>query len=254
MTTTEENLVQPEAEAPEEEQPIDEPDAPQEEPGEEGGQQPSDEDPAAEPQEELKPQENAEAKKWRDKANITNGQLATVTRTLKALKDKGLLTDEAIEEAAEAQGVDVRALRSVLSQEPAPADPAQANAQKLIEQFNPQKPGDLKLAMDEAYGEDTQKYFDAFDFLIGVDKSEGEALADVEPSKVVAYVIRKGKEFFSEYEELKAHGSILHAYRASKAPAKPAPQPPKQNRTPLNSSASVTPKPRQPGRSFYDAV
>lgn len=252
MTTTEENQVQP-AEANGEGQVIDEPQAPVEGAEGEEGAEPTPANTGEEPLVEQKPQaEDPQLKQWRDKATIANGQLATATRALKALKDKGLLTDEAIEEAAADQGVDVRALRSVLNQEPPPADPAQANAQKLVEEFNPHKPGALKLAMDEAYGEDTQKYFEAFDFLVGIEKEEAEALANIEPSKVVAYVIRKGKEFYSEYEELKGHGSVLKAIRASKA--KPAPQS-KPQRVPMNSSEPTPPpKPRQPGKSFYDGV
>jgi len=254
MTTTDEDQLQPTADG--EDTVIDETEAPAEgAEGEEGTEQPDPEANGDEQKEQPKPQENAELKQWRDKANISNGQLATVTRTLKALKDKGLLTDEAIEEAAAAQGVDVSALRSVLNQEPPPANPVQANAQRLVEQFDREKPGELKLAMDEAYGEDTQKYFDAFNWLIGADKDEVQALGDVPANKVVAYAIRRGKEIFAEYEELQAYGgSPLKAHRALKKGAAKPPQP-KKERTPMNSSeAPPTPKPRQPGKSFYDGV
>lgn len=177
------------------------------------------------------PQPNEETKRWRDEATQSRGQLATALRAVKALRDEGILNDDQIAEAVTKQGLDAKLVKSVLDQQPAADDPLQSNAKILIAEFG-ETPGTVKLSLDDAMGEDTKKFFEAYNWLIGVDPAERQALADVDPRKVVAYAVRRGKEVLAEYEELKTHGgSLLAAFRASKAKPVPAK---KKERVPLN--------------------
>jgi hypothetical protein len=220
------------------------------------------EETAAEPAPEAAPAQapqadTEEVKRWRDTATISKGQLSTAIRAMNALKAQGVLTDEAIEEAMVAQGLDPNAVRSVLNQEPAPANPLQAIAGRLVEVFDPRKPNEVKHTLDEAYGEDTTKYFGAFDWLIGADPAEREALAAVEPSKAASYAVRRGKEIYAEYEDLKGQGSVLSAYRTLKSAKPPSEERPvqRQERVPLTGASTPAAQPaRRPGKSFYDEV
>lgn len=190
---------------------------------EESAQEPSEGEETSEEQ----PREDA-TKRWRDEATQTRGQLATMLRTVKALRESGV-TEEQIDEAVQKGGLDPAQVRSVLNQEPLPDDPLQANAKRLVQEFAADRPGEVKLALDEAYGEDTQKYFSAYDWLIQNDPSEREALANMDPRKVASYAVRRGKEAYAEYEELKGSGSLLEAFRnLKKRPAEtPKPAQPK---------------------------
>lgn len=206
-----------------------------------------------------------DVKRFRDEAANAKGKLASVNRLVKALQDKGVLDEAAIEEAVTAAGMDPKAVKAILNQGPEPTDALQANAQRLLDQFgSPDKPGEIKLALDESYGEDTTKYFSAYDWLIRNDPAEKERLTNCDPRKVVSYAVKRGKEVFAEYEELQSHGgSLIDAWRSLKnrKPDDPAGDDPKgdaskskqpKQRVPLNGSANATP-PRASSAILDDA-
>lgn len=195
-----------------------------------------------------------ETKRWRDEATMRNGQLATALRTVKALRDEGVLTDEQIETTATKAGLDPATVKSVLNQEPAPANAVQANMERFAEQYGTtENPGPVRIALNEAYGDDTLKYVSAFDWLCNNDPVEKENFAHVEPSKVASYVVRKGKEIFAEFEELKSHGSLLEAFRASRKTKTEVPAVKSKERVPLKGGAGA-PKQAAETREFTSRI
>ncbi|EGP07337.1 hypothetical protein CSIRO_3069 [Bradyrhizobiaceae bacterium SG-6C] len=194
-----------------------------------------------------------ETKRWRDEATQSRGQLATALRTVKALRDGGVLTDEQIEETATKAGLDAAQVKSVLNQEPAPANAVQANMERFAEQYGTtENPGPVRIALNEAHGEDTLKFVEAFDWLVANDPTERDNFAHVEPKKVASYVVRKGKEVFAEFEELRSHGSLLEAFRASKK-AKAEPAIKSKERVPLKGGAGA-PKQQAETREFTSRI
>lgn len=162
------------------------------EPKEAEGNKEGDKDPEPEPEPKG---EDDEVKRWRDSATQTKGQLATALKAVKALKDEFGHTDE---EIAEKLGLDAAYVTSILGQEPAPENPVQAAVTKLIDQLGTaDKPGDAKLLLDDAYGEDTSKFVQAFDWLVGADPQEARRLAEQDPRKLAAYAVKRGKEGLS---------------------------------------------------------
>jgi len=194
-----------------------------------------------------------ETKRWRDEATQSRGQLATALRTVKALRDEGVLSDEQIETVATKAGLDAAQVKSVLNQEPAPANAQQANMERFADQYGTtDNPGPVRIALNEAYGEDTLKFVEAFDWLVANDPAERENFGHVEPKKVASYVVRKGKEIFADYEELKSHGSLLQAFRASRTkPEVPAVK--SKERVPLKGGAGA-PKQAAETREFTQRI
>lgn len=199
--------------------------------------------------EETPPKDN-ETKRWRDEATQSKGQLATALRTVKALRDEGVLTDEQIETVATKAGLDASQVKSVLNQEPAPANAHQANMERFAEQYGTtENPGAVRIALNEAYGEDTMKFVNAYDWLVANDPEEREKFAHLDPKTVASYVVRKGKEIFADFEELKSHGSLLAAFRANKKAKTEAPATKSKERVPLNGGPGA-PKQQAATREF----
>lgn len=162
----------------------------------------------------------AEMKRKDDRLALEKGHKKQLVRLVKSQFEDGLLDEE---EAATKLGVKPEQLRGLINAPDVADNPTEVQIQAFDQLY---VKGGVKGVLDEVYGDDTQKYVDAFGRFGLSDPDTAGEFHSLEQSKLPAFVVKKGKELLEKQQrastledKVKELEAQLEALKAGKEPA-----------------------------------